>query len=175
MLEKTSLPDAVLVVLVVMVAVGAALRAAAWWSRRSAAARIPSDQVIREARGVTLRVLLQGTRVFPGMSTRYANRTRGDLVLGREQFVLATNRGTLLDLGPGRGRGFNSARCTGPGRLILEGDDGQGRKGLYRVEITVEDAEGWAQALQPFALKPTRGAAGPRASARGRRSRSRIS
>lgn len=154
--------DAALVVLVLVVAVGAALRGAAWWSRRRAAARVPRDELVREARGVTLRVLVQGTRVFPGMSTRYANRTRGDLVLGRERFVLATNRGVLADLAPGRGRAFTSVRCTGPGRLVIEGDapGARGERGLYRIEVTVADAAQWAAALRPFVREGEKG--GPR-------------
>lgn len=147
--------DAALILLVLVVAVGAALRGASWWTLRRGAARVPRDQVVREARGVTLRVLVQGTRVFPGMSTRYANRTRGDLVLGRDRFVLATRRGVLVDLGPGRGRPFGSVRCTGPGRLVIEGDapGSRGSTGLYRIELTVDDAQGWAEALRPFARR----------------------
>lgn len=166
--------DAVLVVVVAVVAAGAALRAAGWWTVRRGAARVPRDQVVRAARGVTLRVLVQGTRLFPGMSTRYANRTRGDLVLGRDRFVLATRRGVLIDLGPGHGRPLGSVRCTGPGRLVLEGDapGSRGAMGLYRVEVTVDDAEGWAEALRPYA-RAGNGRAGGGGPPRGRGGRTR--
>lgn len=156
----TALWTAAILTLVLVVAMGAALRTAAWWTRLRSVSRIPPEQRVREARGVTMRVLVQGTQAFPGMSTRNANRTRGDLVLGRDRFVLATNRGLLADLGPGHGRAFTSVRCTGPGRLVIEGDapSSSGTTGLYRIEITMPDAEGWAEALQPFSRKPRHGA-----------------
>lgn len=150
--------EALLVVVVILVVVGAGLRFAGWWIRRRGASRIPRGEVVREVRGVTMRVLVQGTRALAGMSTRNANRTRGDLVLGRDRFVLVTNRGVIADVGPEGRRPFTSVRCTGPGRLVIEGDVPQqsGRPGLFRVELPLPDAEEWAAALQPFAQREGR-------------------
>ena len=100
-----------------------------------------------------MRVLVQGTRALPGMKASSANRTIGDLVLLADRFVLTTGRGVLADLRTDRGRRFTSVRCTGPGRLVIEGDvpgPNPDKKGLYRVEMILDDAGDWAEVLKPW-------------------------
>lgn len=144
--------QALVVVLVALFGVGVGLKLLSWWRRQVALSGIEPDQVVKERRGVSMRVLVQGTRALPGMTTNKANRTTGDLVLLADRFVLATGRGAIADLREGRGRRFTSVRCTGPGRLVIEGDvpNPSGNPGLYRVEVMLEDATQWAEALQPW-------------------------
>ncbi len=143
---------ALVLVLTALVVSGALLRGLGWWRRRLALDGIRDEDVVRRATGVRMRVLVHGTRAVPGMGRRRASRTTGDLVLLRDRFVLATGQGVLADLRPDRGRRFSSARCTGPGRLVIEGDlpSPRGQPGLYRVEIAVPDAPEWARALRPW-------------------------
>jgi hypothetical protein len=58
----------------------------------------------------------------------------------------------LTELSPTFGRKFTSVRCTGPQRLVIEGDlpRPNGQLGHFRYELVITDAEGWAEALQPF-------------------------
>jgi hypothetical protein len=115
----------------------------------------PADVVMRAA-NATVRASLHGVPSFAGLDPDALNRMRGDLVLTHERFLLVVDGGVLADLGPGYGRRFTSARCTGPSRLVIEGEvprkDGQ--VGSYRFELVVDDAEGWAEALVPFVEPP---------------------
>ncbi len=131
---------------------GLVVRSFGWLVRWRGRRRLGDRAITRAARGRSLRVLVQGTRVFEGMSTTKANRTVGDLWLAADAFVLACNRGVLVDATATSGRTLTSARCTGPGRLVLEGEVAtpEGPPGLYRVEAQLDDAEAWAAALQPF-------------------------
>lgn len=144
--------QALIVVLVALFAVGVGLKLMSWWKRQAALSGIDPDAIVRERRGVSMRVLVQGTRALPGMTTNKANRTTGDLVLLADRFVLATGRGAVADLREDRGRRFTSVRCTGPGRLVIEGDvpNPNGNPGLFRVEVMLEDAREWADALKPW-------------------------
>jgi len=152
---------ALVVVFVVLVAAGAALKGYGWWLRTRVLRALPADGQLRSVRGVTLRVLVRGTRVLPGMSTRRANRTTGDLALTASRFVVTSNRGVLLDLGPGHGRRLTSIRCTGPGKLVIEGD--VPRPGAtaapFRIEAFLPDAVAWAEALQGYTTAPVDGPA----------------
>lgn len=152
--------EAVVLVIAVVVLLGVATRVWWWWSRRTQLARVAGWPRRREALGRSLRVLVSG-RALPGMNPKKSNRTTGDLVIatseaGEGRLVVASARGLLLDIGPGRGRPLRSARCTGPGRLVIEGDTpiGDGSAGAFRLEVTVDDAEGWASDLRPFTKAP---------------------
>ncbi len=149
------LTEAFLVVIVAFFVAGAALKGLSWARRRSALQDIDPGSVIKEHRGVSMRVLVQGTKVLPGMKLSKANRTTGDLVLLADRFVLTSGRGVIADLRESRGRRFSSVRCTGPGRLIIEGEvPGPGEQtGMYRVEMVLEDAPGWAAALKPWVIE----------------------
>lgn len=117
--------------------------------RRRVASRI--GEPVRLAEGVGVQLQLYKTRAIQGMSPARRHSTEADLAITDDQLILASDRGVLLDLGPNRGRRFTAVRCTGPGRLVLEGDAPSTQTtGLYRFELTIEDAGAWAEALRPF-------------------------
>ena len=144
--------EALLIVLLAFGGSGVVLKGWTWWLRQRVLRTIPADAVVRQARGVSLRVLVQGPNVLVGMNPAKANRTTGDLVLTGDRFVLTSGRGVIADLRPGHGRRFTSVRTTGPGRLVIEGDrpGPRGEPGGFRVEVMLADASGWVEALQPF-------------------------
>jgi hypothetical protein len=150
---------ALIIVLVAVTALLALRRGWGLWLRRRSLAQIRGVPIVREAHGVTIRALLYGTPPMLGLNPKRTNHLVGDLVLTGDRFVLASNRGLLADLGPGRGRRFTSARSTGPGRLVIEGDVPypDGDKGLYRFELVVDDAADWADALAPFVREDAEG------------------
>lgn len=145
----TNLAAAALVFLALFL-VGAAVRAGGAWARRRHVAAIGRPD--RTAAGVRVRATVDGSAVLPGMKPGRGNVTIADLALGGGRFVLSSERGVLVDVGASHGRPLGSARCTGPGRLVLEGDAPRltGPPGSWRMEITIDDAEGWARALQPY-------------------------
>ncbi len=143
---------AVILVVVAVTALLALRRAWGVWLRGRGLARLAPGEVARVERGVTIRALLLDTPPMLGLNPKRTNRLVGDLALAPARFVLASNRGVLADIGRDHGRKFRSARCTGPGRLVIEGDvpRADGGRGQYRFELVVEDAPGWAAALAPF-------------------------
>jgi hypothetical protein len=152
--------EALLIVGAVVVGSGVVMRGWTWWLRQRVIRTIPAEGILREVRGVSMRVMVQGPHVLPGMNPAKANRTTGDLILTADRFLLASGRGTLADLRPWRGRRFTSVRSTGPGRLIVEGDrpGPRGDLGGFRVELMLPDALAWVDALQAFVEPPEDGA-----------------
>lgn len=131
----------------------AAVKVAGRLRRLAGVRRLPEAAVLRAARGADLTVTLFRTRPFLGMRPGRPHPAHGDLLLTADRLLLATDRGVLADLrvaGPSR---LASARCTGPGRLVLEGQvpHPSGPAGLYRIELVVDDAPAWVEALGPFA------------------------
>jgi hypothetical protein len=149
----------VVLILVALTALAALRRSWGWLLRRRALAGLDPEGVLRLERGVPIRALLYGTPPMLGMNPKRANRLKGDLALTEDRFLLTSSRGLLADLGPEHGRRFTSVRCTGPGRLVIEGDvpRSDGAKGLYRFELVVDDAPGWAEALSPFVREDEEG------------------
>jgi hypothetical protein len=141
-----------LVVFGSMFAVGTGIRGMGVLLRRRAAGRIPAPQRTREVRGIRVRGQVDGPDVLPGMNPGRSNVTTADLVLSEDRFVLASERGLLIDVGTSRGVPLGSARCTGPGRLVIEGDVPRmtGAPGRYRLEMALDDAEAWAADLARF-------------------------
>ncbi len=125
--------------------------------RRRALAGIPVNDAVRQARGVRVAGLLENLPPMKGLNPRRRNMMIGDLVLFADRFVLGSDRGLMADVGPHTGTEFSSVRCTGPGRLVIEGEIGQG---LYRFEITVDDAREWFRLLQPFVKEEARASTG---------------
>jgi hypothetical protein len=136
------------------------LRLAGWARRRRALSKLDPAQIVRIERGVSVRIRLAGTRALHGMDPRRAHLAQGDLALTHDRVLLGSTQGVLADIGPQHGRKFRSARCTGPGRLVIEGDlpGPTGVPSLYRFDLVVADAEGWATALQPFVEPNSTGA-----------------
>lgn len=149
--------QALVVVMVALVASGAALKAWGRYQRWRARARLADAPVLRSTFGVTLRVLVGGTAVLPGMRPRRANRTTGDLLMTADRFLVPCNRGVLIDLSRHEGRLFRSARCTGPGKLVIEGDVARpsGPPVEFRVEVGgLVDAPAWAEEMQGWVRQP---------------------
>lgn len=151
--------QAVVVVVVALTVLGALRHGWGVLVRRRGLARLGGADLLRLERGTTVRVRLQGMPPILGLSPRRTSRLAADLALAADRFLIATERGILADLGPGHGRPFTSVRCTGPGRLLIEGDlpRADGGRGLYRFEIVVDDGPGWAAALQRFTSPPRPG------------------
>ena len=119
-----------------------------WRIRSVARSAIPESDIIRSSYGVPARAFVSGTPSFKGISSKHLNRFKLDMVLSERQFLVVSNRGTLIDLAEGRGVKFRSVRCTGPQRLVIEGDlPGISTAGEYRFELVLEDAQAWASAL----------------------------
>jgi hypothetical protein len=138
---------------VVAVLVGVWIGWRVWLSRRRAQALIVVGPPRRQAHGVPIRVRAQPLAI-PTLKGR-GTREVGDMALGEDRFLLVGDRGLLLDLGPGRGRPLESARCPVHGLLILEGanvlPDG---RSSFRLELSLPDAADWAEDLQPFVDAP---------------------
>jgi len=149
----------VVLILVALTVLAALRRSWGWWLRRRGLAALGQEQLLRLERGVPIRALLYGMPPMLGLNPKRTNRLKGDLALTGDRFLLTSNRGLLADLGPDHGRRFTSVRCTGPGRLVIEGDTprADGSRGLYRFELVVEDAPGWADALSPFVREDEEG------------------
>ena len=141
---------AVIVVLVALTLLGVARQLAGWWRRERVVRGLDASTVRRMVRGVSMRVLVTGVKHWRGLDSRRRTGLTGDLVLQEGRFLLVTDRGVLLDLAADGDQGIRSARCTGPGRLVIEGETGRD-DGLYRFEMVVQDAQGWAADLAPFA------------------------
>jgi hypothetical protein len=124
-----------------------------WCSRRRAQALRGVDSPRRKVHGVAIRIRAQPL-AFPALRGR-GTREMGDMALSSERFLLVGDRGTLLDLGPGRGRPLESARCPVHGLLILEGAHllPEGRAD-FRLELSLPEAADWAEDLQPFVEAP---------------------
>ena len=146
--------QSLVVVVGVLVAAGAVLKGLSWARRERIVRAIPAETITRMARGLSLRVLTQGTTTLPGMNPGRANRTLGDLIVAGDRFVVGSARGVLIDIRPG-GRRLRSARSTGPGRLVIEGDHPSptGPGGGFRIELVIDEAPAWADALAPFVVE----------------------
>ena len=87
-----------------------------------------------------------------GLDPKRAARLTGRMALSESKFVLMTDKGRFTQIDRTQGRLLTSARCTAPGRLVIEGTIPQagGQPGVYRLEAMFTEAEAWAVALQPF-------------------------
>ncbi len=142
----------VLGVLLVLFGGFAFVKAFGLWRRHRGRALIPREAVVREVLAVDLRVVLFRTHGFLSLAPGPSHPARGDLVLSSEAVVLASDLGLLLHLHEGCRATLTSARCTGPGRLVLEGqvDEDDIKPGRYRYELVVTDPNGWVAALAPW-------------------------
>jgi hypothetical protein len=109
--------------------------------RRVKASAVPAAHVIKEARKVPARVFVDKDMVGGPQQGR-TNRSQADLVLTDGRLLVATHQGRVLEL---TSRNPGSVRCTGPRRLILEGERLQ-KEGVMkvRVELICDDAQSWA-------------------------------
>jgi hypothetical protein len=108
---------------------------------RAEATRIEGEPVVLETRGVTARVFVDQT-MLAGPQAGKVNRAPADLILTPERLLVATHQGRLLELKKGSG---GSVRCTGPGRLVLEGRKPRAKAEMkIRVEVLTDKAEQFA-------------------------------
>ncbi|MCP4809017.1 MAG: hypothetical protein GY913_23570 [Proteobacteria bacterium] len=114
-------------------------------SRQRTRAATVDEPVMLEARGVTARIFVDAS-VLAGPAAGKINRAQADLVLTGARLLIATHHGRLLELDANNG---GSVRCTGPGRLVIEGERRRvGGPSKVRVEILTSDAELWASTAQ---------------------------
>lgn len=120
--------------------------------RQRALRRVPAGPDRREARDVSIRVTLFRTPAFHGLEPGKGHLLQGDLAADGARCIVASDRGILADLTPTATHRFRSARATGPNKLVLEGvvPKKDGKVGLYRFDVMVDDAPAWARALAPF-------------------------
>lgn len=108
---------------------------------RARAAWVEGEPVVLEKRGVSARVFVDQT-MLAGPQAGVVNRAPADLVLTPERLLVATHQGRLLELKKGGG---GSVRCTGPGRLILEGRKPRANAEMkIRIEVLIDNAEQFA-------------------------------
>lgn len=70
---------------------------------------------------------------------------RVDLWLTADRLIIASQAGVLVDAPvQADGSPLRSARCTGPGRLVVEGETAGG---AWRLDVATPDAEGWSREL----------------------------
>lgn len=121
-------------------------------ARRRVTSRIEGER-IRTANGVSVAALVSTTSPFRGLRPHRRNRAVGDVVLTSERLVVATTRGVWVDVSVGKGRPLTAVKAPGPRQLVLEGDlpASDGNPGSWRVELLIDDAGGWAEAVTPFA------------------------
>jgi len=108
--------------------------------RRLQATQVPANLVVKAARGVTARVFVDQD-ILDGPKANVINNTPADLVLTDDRLIVATRHGRVLEVSSGAG----SVRCTGPRRLVIEGERLRKNGPMkVRIEALVDDAEGWA-------------------------------
>lgn len=109
--------------------------------RRRRASQVPDHEVVKIARGVPARLYVDHD-VLDGPRKGVINRSPADLVLTPTRLIIATRHGRVLELtkaNPG------SVRCTGPRRLIIEGERLRKQGTMkVRLELIVDDAESWS-------------------------------
>ena len=113
---------------------------------------MPQEEIVLQANRVPIRAMSYGTAPVMGLDPKRAVRLTGRMAMSKERFVLVTDQGRFTDIRIDQKRLLTSARCTAPGRLVIEGTIPQaGRSpGVYRLELLFEQATEWALALQPF-------------------------
>ncbi|MCB9668599.1 MAG: hypothetical protein H6734_03895 [Alphaproteobacteria bacterium] len=146
---------------------GATLKGLSWGRRQRMIRTVDPESIVRQVRGASLRVLVEGPAALPSMSRSKANRTVGDVLVTADRLLVVCGRGTLVDIRPGKGRPLGSVRSPGPGRLVMEGTvpAASGPDGSFRIELVVDDAPGWVEALAPFRDADNGGYGGARQSA----------
>jgi hypothetical protein len=133
-----------LLLAVLLIGVLAAVKLLGHVRRRAALRGLEGDTLLRLAPHVAARLALWRTGPVLGLLPGRTHALRVDLALTDDRLLLATDAGVLLDLHRSQAAMLRSARCTGPGRLVLEGALGEG---TWRLDVVVHDAEAWAAQL----------------------------
>lgn len=119
--------------------------------RRLVAAVAAEGGTLKSAASVPCGLLVHGTRRLLGFEPDTRHHLAVELVLAPKRFAVVCDRGLLIDARLDGAR-LTSARCTGPARLVLEGDlpSPNALAPKYRLELTLADAESWAASLAPW-------------------------
>lgn len=117
------------------------------WRRRRAREALEGTPMVLAAPHSTARLLFQGKRPLLGLEPNTPHLMRADVYLTEDRLVIVSNEGVLIDLRRDGPHPLRSARCVGPGRLVLEGTL---ERGAWRLELAEAGAEQWATALAPF-------------------------
>lgn len=135
-----------LLVVFLTLALGGALVALQQRLRRARSTSLPArEDSLRLVRGVPSSVFVERD-VLGGPKAGRPNRSEADLVLSPLRLLVATRHGRVLELTRERP---GSVRCTGPRRLVIEGErPGEPRGVKVRVELILDDAATWADAAQ---------------------------
>jgi hypothetical protein len=132
--------------LVMVIACAAGANAALRFARkkrRRASGKLPAGEApVLQQVDIPSRVYVDRT-VLAGPVAGKINNMAADIILTEKRLVVSTHQGKLLEITP---QTEGSVRCTGPGRLVIEGSkpraDGEI---LVRVEALVATAETWSQ------------------------------
>ena len=110
--------------------------------RRSWGARsVPGERVLRRGKAMPARFWVSRGREG-GPRTKRTMRDKATLVLTDARLVVATRYGIIVEL---PGSDIDGIRCTGPGRLVIEGHP-PGTYNPSRVELLTPDATTWVDA-----------------------------
>ena len=125
--------------------------------RRRACAKLPAGEApVLQQVDIPSRVYVDRT-LLAGPVAGKINNMDADIILTEKRLLVSTHQGKLLELTQAS---TGSVRCTGPGRLVIEGSkpraDGEI---LVRVEALVATAETWS--LRSAELLGTRRSAIP--------------
>ncbi|MED5369456.1 MAG: hypothetical protein VX899_00455 [Myxococcota bacterium] len=129
------------VVLICAALASAGLRFGRKQKRRQAAALSKGETPVLQQLDVPARVYVDRT-LLGGPVAGKINHLDTDILLTEGRLVVATHQGRLLEVLPGKD---GSVRCTGPGRLVIEGMRPSAKEDiLVRVEALVPTADQWA-------------------------------
>jgi hypothetical protein len=105
----------------------------------------------RVARGVPMTLVCEGPRLWLFVAAGASNHTV-DLAVGGGRFVMASGEGVFVDRSGDEGPKISAVRCPGPGRLTIEGEllAVGAPRGSWRADLSIPDAEGWADDLKAF-------------------------
>ena len=144
-------PSFLLATLLALAGLLAAALVAGRVRRRRLVAAVAEGGTVKAASALTCRLIVHGTRRLLGFEPDTLHPIGVDLVLTPSRFAVVCDRGLLIDARLDGAR-LTSARCTGPARLVLEGDlpSPNAVAPNFRLELTLEDAESWANALAPW-------------------------
>lgn len=137
--------------LVALAALLLILLAAARVRRLQLVAQVAQGGTVRATSSIPCGLVVHGTSKLLGFEPDTLHHLDVDLVLTEARFAVVCGRGLLVDARLDGAR-LTSARCTGPARLVLEGDvpSPHALTPKLRLELTVADAQDWATALAPW-------------------------
>ena len=113
---------------------------------------LPESAIVEQAENIRTVAMSDGIPTGLGFKSGRGVRVRTSLFATADRVVVVTREGKIADLVLGAQQKLKTARCTAPGRLVVEGTIPQiGRgDGLYRLELNFAEAKKWESVLLPF-------------------------